>query len=251
MTIASGDGERWAAVDHYLVDRLITPDPAQDAIEASEAAGLPRHEVSPTQGKLLHLLARMVRARAILELGTLAGYSTIWLARALPPGGRLVTLEADPDYAAVAQASITGAGLEELVDLRVGPAIETLPHLDGPFDLIFIDADKRSNPDYLEWALKLSREGTVIVADNVIRGGVVLDPASTHPAAGTADPAGTGHPAGTTHPARGTADLSTEGVRRFLDMVAAHPRLDATAIQTVGVKGWDGFALALVSDGGP
>ncbi|MEA2468859.1 MAG: hypothetical protein QOJ57_2985 [Thermoleophilaceae bacterium] len=225
MTIASGDGERWAAVDHYLVDRLITPDPAQDAIEASEAAGLPRHEVSPAQGKLLHLLARMVRARAILELGTLAGYSTIWLARALPPGGRLVTLEADPDYAAVAQASITGAGLEELVDLRVGPAIETLPHLDGPFDLIFIDADKRSNPDYLEWALKLSREGTVIVADNVIRGGAVLDP--------------------------GTADLSTEGVRRFLDMVAAHPRLDATAIQTVGVKGWDGFALALVSDGGP
>jgi predicted O-methyltransferase YrrM len=225
MTPASGDPEQWTAVDHYLIDRLIGPDPAEGALQASAAAGLPRHEVSPTQAKLLHLVARITQARAILELGTLGGYSTIWLARALPEDGRLVTLEAEPHYAAVARANIEQAGLDRLVDLRVGPALETLRQLDGPFDLIFIDADKRSNPDYLDWALRLSRAGTVIVADNVIRDGGVLDAATTDP--------------------------SAHGVRRFMDMVAAHPRLDATAIQTVGVKGWDGFALALVSDGGP
>ena len=220
MTRAPDENDRWSAVDYYLIDRLITPDPARAACEASAAAGLPKHEVSPPQGKLLYLLARMAGARAILELGTLGGYSTIWLAHALPHDGHLVTVEADDEYAAVARANIERAGLSDRVDLRVGPALEILPHLDGPFDLIFIDADKRSNPDYLEWALKLAREGTVIVADNVVRDGAVMDPASKDP--------------------------SIHGVRRFLDMIAAEPRLDATAIQTVGSKGWDGFVLAIV-----
>jgi predicted O-methyltransferase YrrM len=220
MTHGPRDHGQWAAVDDYLVDRLITPDPAREAIEGPDAAGLPKHEVSPPQGKLLHVLARMQGARAILELGTLGGYSTIWLARALPPGGGIVTLEANPGYAEVARRSIERAGLGDRVDLRVGRALDTLPHLDGPFDLIFIDADKRSNPEYLEWSLRLSRPGTVIVADNVVRGGAVVDAESDDP--------------------------SVRGVRRFIDMVAADPRLDATAIQTVGTKGWDGFVLAIV-----
>jgi predicted O-methyltransferase YrrM len=223
VTHAPQEHDRWSAVDYYLIDQLITPDPAQAASEASVAAGLPKHEVSPTQGKLLYLLARMTHARAILELGTLGGYSTIWLAHALPHDGRVVTLEADEEFAAIARANIERAGLGDRVDVRVGPALETLPRVDGPFDLIFIDADKRSNPDYLEWALRLAREGTVIVADNVVRGGEVLDPASPDP--------------------------SIQGVRRFLELVAAEPRLDATAIQTVGSKGWDGFVLAVVSEG--
>jgi predicted O-methyltransferase YrrM len=223
MSSGSGDQDRWTAVDHYLVDRLIIPDPARDAAEASDAAGLPRHEVSPPQGKLLHLLARMAGAKAILELGTLGGYSTIWLARALPPDGRVVTLEANREYAAAAQANLDRAGVGDRVDLRVGPALDALPHLRGPFDLIFIDADKRSNPDYLVWALKLARPGAVIVADNTVRAGAVLDPESPDP--------------------------SVKGVRRFIDMVAEDPRLDATAIQTVGAKGWDGFVLALVVAG--
>lgn len=218
--------ERWSAVDDYLADRLIPVDPVLDeALATATAAGLPAHEVTASQGKLLHLLARMMGARAILELGTLGGYSTIWLARALPPGGRLVTLEADAGYAEAARGNISRAGLDEVVDLRVGPALDLLPEVDGPFDLIFIDADKRSNPQYLEWALRLSRPGTAIVADNVVRGGAVLD-------AGSADP-------------------SVQGVRRFISMVAADPRLDATAIQTVGAKGWDGFVLALVSADAP
>jgi predicted O-methyltransferase YrrM len=221
MTSGSGERDRWAAVDDYLVDRLINPDPAQAAIEGSAQDGLPKHEVSPPQGKLLHLLARMQGARRILELGTLGGYSTIWLAHALPPDGRIVTLEADPAYAEAARRHVDRAGVGERVEIRVGPALETLPHVDGPFDLIFIDADKRSNPKYLEWSLKLSRPGTVIVADNVIRAGAVADPQAENP--------------------------SVQGVRRFLDMVAADPRLDATAIQTVGAKGWDGLVLALVS----
>jgi predicted O-methyltransferase YrrM len=223
MSSGSADQDRWTAVDHYLVDRLITPDPARDAAEASDASGLPRHEVSPPQGKLLHLLARMAGAKAILELGTLGGYSTIWLARALPPDGRVVTLEANREHAAAAQANLDRAGVGDRVDLHVGPALDALPHLRGPFDVIFIDADKRSNPDYLVWALKLSRPGTVIVADNAVRAGAVLDPESPDP--------------------------SVTGVRRFLDMVAEDPRLDATAIQTVGAKGWDGFVLALVVAG--
>jgi predicted O-methyltransferase YrrM len=223
VTHAQEEHDRWSAVDYYLIDQLITPDPAQAASEGSVAAGLPKHEVSPPQGKLLYLLARMAHARAILELGTLGGYSTIWLAHALPHDGRVVTLEADEEFAAIARANIERAGLGDRVDLRVGPALATLPEVEGPFDLIFIDADKRSNPEYLEWALRLAREGTVIVADNVVRGGEVLDPASPDP--------------------------SIQGVRRFLDMVAAEPRLDATAIQTVGSKGWDGFVLAVVSEG--
>ncbi len=220
MPGAAQEPGQWAAVDHYLIDQLITPDPAHEAGEASAAAGLPAHEVSPPQGKLLHLLARAIGARTILEFGTLGGYSTIWLARALPAGGRLVTLEADPGYAQTARSNIERAGLGGLVDLRVGPALETLPHLDGPFDLIFIDADKRSNPEYLEWSLRLAREGTLIVADNVVRAGAVLDPE--------------------------TEDPSVRGVRDFIAMIAAEPRLDATAIQTVGAKGWDGFVLAVV-----
>jgi predicted O-methyltransferase YrrM len=217
---------QWTAVDQYLCDVLVASDPALDAATAARAAaGLPSHDVSPNEGKLLHLLARMQGARAILEIGTLAGYSTIWLARALPPGGRLVTLEADPRHADLARANLARAGLAGIVDVRVGPAMETLPRLAaeraGPFDLVFIDADKRNNPGYLEWSLKLSRPGTLIVADNVVRGGTVADPT--------------------------TADPDAQGVRRFNAMIAADPRLAATAIQTVGVKGWDGVALILVT----
>jgi predicted O-methyltransferase YrrM len=214
--------ERWAAVDRYLVDLLVTPDPAlDDALRACADAGMPAAEVSPLQGKLLHLLARVVGARRILELGTLGGYSTIWLARALPDGGTLVTLEADPGYAAVARANVARAGLSHAVEIRVGPALVTLPELESPFDLIFIDADKPHNPEYLGWALALSRPGTVIVGDNVVRDGEIAD-------AGSGDP-------------------RVQGIRRFFELVAAEPRLDATAIQTVGSKGWDGFVLALVA----
>jgi predicted O-methyltransferase YrrM len=217
--------ERWTEVDRYIEQRLMPPDEALDAaLAAAEAAGLPAIEVTPTQGKLLHLLARMQDARAILELGTLGGYSTIWLARALAPGGRLVTLEADPRYAEVARASIDRAGLGEVVELRVGPALETLPQVEadgvGPFDLVFIDADKRSTPEYFEWGLRLARPGTVIVADNIVRGGAIVDPEAD--------------------------DAGVAGMRRFLDVAGAEPRVSVTAIQTVGAKGHDGFALALV-----
>jgi predicted O-methyltransferase YrrM len=218
--------EQWGAVDRYLADLLLAPDPAlEDALAAGAAAGLPAHDVSPLQGMLLEVLARAVGARAILELGTLAGYSTICLARALPDGGRLVTLEADPRFADVARANVAGAGLADVVELRVGRALDTLPALAAegrePFDLIFIDADKRSNPEYLEWALKLSRPGTLIIADNVVRDGTVLDAASS--------------------------DETVQAVRRFYELLAAEPRVTATVIQTVGVKGHDGFALALVT----
>jgi predicted O-methyltransferase YrrM len=204
----------WEGVDRYL-EQLLVP-----GVEGFESGGLPPHEVTPLQGRLLELLARVAGARSILELGTLGGYSTIWLARGLAEGGRLVTLEASPEYARVAQANLDRAGLAGVVDLRVGPAIDTLQELEGPFDLIFIDADKRSNPEYLDESLRLSRPGTLIVADNVVRAGAVAD-------AGAAEP-------------------SVAGVRLFLELVGADPRLDATAIQTVGAKGWDGFALALV-----
>lgn len=218
--------ERWTAVDRYLTDLLVSPDPALEAaLRAGAEAGLPPHEISPTVGKLLHLLAQSLGARTILEIGTLGGYSTIWLARALPADGRLITLEAVPEHAAVARANIARAGLESLVDLRLGRALETLPQLAaegrGPFDLIFIDADKAGNPDYLAWALELSRRGSLIVADNVIRAGAVVDAA--------------------------TGDPSVQGVRRFLELLAAEPRVSATAIQTVGGKGYDGFAIALVT----
>jgi predicted O-methyltransferase YrrM len=217
--------ELWSAVDGYLAELFAPPEPALEAALAdATAAGLPPHEVSPTQGKLLELLPRLQGARTILELGTLGGYSTIWLARALPAGGRLVTLEAEPRYAEVARRNVERAGLAEVVEIRVGAALETLPQLAaegrGPFDLVFLDADKAGNPDYLAWALRLTRRGSLIVADNVVRGGAVAD-------AGSRDP-------------------SVRGVRRFLELLAAEPRVTATAIQTVGAKGHDGFALALV-----
>jgi predicted O-methyltransferase YrrM len=219
--------QKWTAVDAYLTGLFVPPDPALDgALEASRAAGLPAINVSPSEGKLLHLLARSHGAKKILEIGTLGGYSTIWLARALPapPAGRLITLEFNPVHADVARANIARAGLSNRVDIRVGRAIDTLPKLEaeraGPFDLIFIDADKPSNPDYLTWSLRLSRVGTLIIADNVVRGGDVLDAASS--------------------------DASVRGIRRFNELLAAEPRVAATAIQTVGGKGHDGFALALV-----
>jgi predicted O-methyltransferase YrrM len=197
------------------------------ALAASPAAGLPAHNVSPAQGKLLQLLALMQGAQTILEIGALGGYSAIWLGRALPAGGRLVALEADPGYAAVARANVDRAGLADVVEIRVGRALDTLPLLaqegQGPFDMIFIDADKRSNAEYLAWALELSRPGSVIVADNVVRGGAV---------AGDGD-----------------GDSSVQGVRRFYELLASDPRVSATAIQTVGLKGHDGFAIGLVTGG--
>ena len=218
--------ERWTAVDRYVADLLAPPDPAlEEALEASAAAGLPPHEVSPAQGKLLHVLARLRGVRSVLEIGTLGGYSTIWLGRALGPGGRLVTLEADPRYAEVARANVARAGLAGVVEVRVGRALDTLPRLAaegaGPFDLIFIDADKQANADYLGWALELSVRGTLIVADNVVRGGALADPDTEDPAA--------------------------RGVRRFTELLAAEPGVSATVVQTVGAKGYDGFALALVT----
>ncbi len=218
--------DRWTAVDSYISDLLVRSDRALDAaLEGSEAAGLPAIQVAANQGKLLHLLARLQGARSILEIGTLGGYSTIWLARALPADGRLTTLELDPRHAEVARANIARAGLADRVDIRVGPASETLARLAsqgaGPFDLVFIDADKEGYPDYLGWTLRLTRPGSLIVADNVVRDGAVIDPASDDP--------------------------RVQAVRRFLEVLAAEPRLDATVIQTVGSKGYDGLAFALVT----
>jgi predicted O-methyltransferase YrrM len=226
--------ELWTAVDRYIGDRLLAEDPVLDAaLAASDAAGLPAIAITPNQGKLLGLLARIHGARSILELGTLGAYSTIWLARSLPAGGRLVTLEANPHYADVARANIANAGLAETVQLRVGPALQTLPELAaegaGPFDLIFIDADKQNYPGYLEWSLKLSRPGSLIIGDNVVRAGAILDPNATDPSIG---------------------NEGIRAVRRFYDLLAAEPRVSATAIQTVGAKGHDGFALALVTGDG-
>jgi predicted O-methyltransferase YrrM len=218
--------EQWTAVDQYLTDLLVRPDAVLEAaLKASAEAGLPAINVTPNQGKLLHLLARLAGARAILEVGTLGGYSTIWLARALPAGGRLLTLESEPRHAEVARANFARAALQGVVELRLGLALETLPQLAaegrGPFDLVFIDADKPSIPEYFAWAMKLSRRGSVIVVDNVVRGGAVTDPSSE--------------------------DASVRGVRRLFEQIAAEPRVSATAIQTVGGKGYDGFAVALVT----
>ncbi|MBD2682977.1 MULTISPECIES: O-methyltransferase [Nostoc] len=217
--------EQWTAVDRYLTDLFVPSDSVLDAaLEASTAAGLPPHNVSPNQGKLLLLLAQLQGARTILEIGTLGGYSTIWLARALPKDGYLITLEADAKHAEVAQSNIARAGLSDVVELRLGQALSTLPQLAAegrsPFDLIFIDADKPNNPDYLAWALKLSRRGSLIIADNVVRNGAVIDTASN--------------------------DTSVQGVRRFNELLASEPRVSTTALQTVGSKGYDGFAIGLV-----
>jgi predicted O-methyltransferase YrrM len=217
--------DQWAAVDHYLTAALSPHDAALDAaLHATHEAGLPPINVAPNQGKLLHLLALGLGARTILELGTLGGYSTIWLARALPSGGRLITLEAEPKHAAVARANITRAGLADVVEVRLGAALDTLPQLvsegRGPFDLIFIDADKQNMPAYFDWALRLSRPGTLIIADNVVRNGAVVDEHSD--------------------------DTSVQGVRAFIAAAAAEARVSATAIQTVGSKGYDGMAFALV-----
>jgi predicted O-methyltransferase YrrM len=216
----------WTEVDHYI-NRMLVPDDAalNAAIESSNAAGLPPINVTPSQGKLLHILARLQGARHILEIGTLGGYSTIWLARALPEGGRLVTIEADPMHADVARKNILRAGLDLLVDLRLGLGLDVLAELaaeGGVFDLAFIDADKQNIPEYFKFALKLARRGSLIIVDNVVRDGRVIDSKSHDP--------------------------DIVGIRRFNEMLAAEPRVSATAIQTVGAKGYDGFAIALVTE---
>ena len=220
------ESDRWSEVDDYVGGLLAPHDEALDAaLKASDEAGLPEIQVSPPQGKLLQLLAQSVGAQMVLEFGTLGGYSTIWLGRGLPADGRLVTLESDPGYAEVARRNIARAGLGDVVELRVGPALETLPRLDaegaGPFDLTFIDADKANTPDYFAWALDHSRPGSLIVADNVVRDGTLADATSDDP--------------------------KVKAQRQLHEMIAADPRVDATTIQTVGGKGYDGFTIALVS----
>ena len=215
----------WTEVDQYLGALLAPSDEHLDAaLKANRKAGLPAIDVSPLQGKFLQVLVRMTQAKRVLEIGLLGGYSTIWMARALPRGGRIVSLEFSPKHADVARANLKRAGLLRRVDVRVGPALESLPVLakerGGKFDLIFIDADKENNPQYLEWAIKLARRGSVIVVDNIARHGHVIDAKSTEP--------------------------DVTGTRRCLEMMAVHPRLSAFAMQTVGVKGLDGFALAVV-----
>ncbi|MFI2613835.1 O-methyltransferase [Streptomyces sp. NPDC018584] len=231
--------QQWNSVDDYFTGLLAPPDDAlAAALRDSDAAGLPRINVAPNQGKLLHLLALTQGARRILEIGTLGGYSTIWLARALPADGHLITLEYKPEHAEVARRNLARAGLDKLTEIRVGPALESLAALGAeyaehaehaedtantaPFDFVFIDADKVNNPHYVEWSLKLTRPGGLIVLDNVVRGGAVADPDDTDP--------------------------SVRGTRAALDLMARHPKLSATAVQTVGTKGYDGFALACVLD---
>jgi predicted O-methyltransferase YrrM len=219
------DAKLWGAVDRYIGERLVPSDPALEAaLQANAAAGLPAIGVSPVQGKLLHVLALTKGARRILEIGTLGGYSTIWMARALPAGGRLVTLEAEPKHARVARANLKRAGMSQRVEFRVGPAADSLAQLvkkrAAPFDLIFIDADKENIPAYIGWALKLAKRGTLIVIDNVVREGAILNAASKDP--------------------------DIQGVRAMFELLAAEPRLASAAIQTVGTKTWDGLALAVV-----
>jgi predicted O-methyltransferase YrrM len=217
--------DQWTEVDRYFSESLLPSDPIlESALDASVAAGLPPINVSPNQGMLLQMLAQIVGARSILEIGTLAGYSSIWLARGLRPGGRLITLEVEPKHADVARLNFARAGLEDVVEVRLGSALETLPRLSnerrGPFDLIFIDADKQNIPTYFEWSLKLSRPGTLIVVDNVVRDGAVLDANSSDP--------------------------NIQGVRRFIELLGAEAAVSGTVIQTVGIKGYDGFAIVLV-----
>ena len=216
----------WAAVEQYLDKMLIPPDPAlKESLAAAAKAKLPAIQVSSVQGKMLHLMALMIGARKILEIGTLGGYSTIWMARALPEGGRLITLEADPKHADVARRNFARAGVESKVELRLGKALDTLPQVAadglGPFDMFFIDANKSNMPEYFEWSLKLAQKGSVIIADNVVREGAVLDAKSK--------------------------DADIRGVRRFLEMVGKEKRVSGTALQTVGTKSYDGFATVLVT----
>jgi predicted O-methyltransferase YrrM len=214
----------WEAVDQYFLGKIIGQDAAlKEAQRAAEAAGFPPISVTAAQGKLLHLIVRMHGARKVLEIGTLAGYSTIWMARALPPGGKLISLECENRHAEVARSNIERAGVSALVEIRVGLALKTLPMLksEGPFDMVFIDADKENNAGYFQWALRLSRPGGVIIVDNVVREGKVADPANT--------------------------DENVLGARRVVDLIAAEPRVSATAIQTVGGKSYDGFLLAVVN----
>jgi predicted O-methyltransferase YrrM len=219
--------DQWTEVDHYFAQKLLPGDGVlESALATSMDAGLPAISVSPSQGKFLQLLAQISGARSILEIGTLGGYSTIWLARGLREGGRVITLEVDARHAEVAKINVARAGFQRVVDIRLGNALEILPQLaaarSGPFDLIFIDADKQNIPAYFEWSLKLSRPGTVIVVDNVVRDGAVIDPESS--------------------------DASVQGVRRFIDSLGAESRASGTVMQTVGVKGYDGFAIVRVGD---
>lgn len=216
----------WEAVDQYLDKMLIPPDSTlKDALATASKAKLPAIQVSSVQGKLLHLLVRIMGARNILEIGTLGGYSTIWMARALPEGGRIITLEADPKHAEVARKNFARSGVENKVELRLGKALDTLPQVAadgrGPFDMFFIDANKSNMPEYFEWSLKLARVGSVIIADNVVREGAVLDAKSK--------------------------DADIQGIRRFLAMVGKEKRVSGTALQTVSTKNYDGFALVLVT----
>jgi predicted O-methyltransferase YrrM len=211
----------WDDVDQYISDALVKPDAALDAaLEASDAAGLPPISVSPAHGKLLWILARVLNAKRVLEIGTLAGYSTIWLARGMADGGRLVTLEYVEKHAEVARANLQRAGVANRVEVRVGAALDTLASVQGPLDLTFIDADKQNNAEYFRWALKLSRPGALIVVDNVVRDGKVIDARSR--------------------------DASVQGVRKLNELLTSEKRVSATAIQTVGSKGYDGFTVALV-----
>lgn len=216
----------WSTVDRYIESKLVPADATLTAaLQASSAGGLPSIQVAPNQGKLLGLWVRSLGARKLLEIGTLGGYSTIWLARALPPGGKVITLELERKHADVAQENFVRAGVADRIELRLGRALDTLPLLAaedrGPFDFVFIDADKASIPEYFEWSLRLTRAGSVIVVDNVVRRGAVADPETTDP--------------------------NVIGVRRFHDSVAAEPRVSATTLQTVGSKGYDGFTFILVN----
>lgn len=212
----------WKAVDAYAKEMAVKPDPAYQAVyDASRAAGLPDIAISPAEGKQLQLLAQMCGAKRILEFGTLGGYSTLWLAKALPPDGRVTTLEFSPRHAEVARANLDQAGVGDKVEIKIGAALDLLPTLTGPFDFFFIDANKDGYPDYFRWAVKLSRPGSVIVADNVVRNGEVIDATSDEPA--------------------------VIGVRRMLEVVAATPNVSASVIQTVGVKGYDGYLIARVT----
>lgn len=216
------DSEKWAQVDAWFTEKL-APEGAdlKDTLTNNAHHGLPMHDVSALQGKMLAILIKMIRATRVLEIGTLGGYSTIWMAKDLPLHGSVTTIEFNERHAEVARQNIANAGLSERVDLRIGAALDVLPTLKAPFDLIFIDADKANNPRYLEWAIKLSKQGTVIIGDNTVRGGGVIDADSNDP--------------------------NVQGLRDFIEMILEDKRLEATAIQTVGEKGWDGFVMAIVN----